>query len=383
MQLHGFLFIFNSYFSSKSLHMKNLYLIIALLLLTAAVVRAQNDNTETLIKEGITLHDKGEYKAALKKYNEVLAMDKNNGEAMYEASITYMSLKNYEKSIEYCDRLIATGENATLAYINKGTALDLMGDYDKSVAVYKEGIEKYPDEFLLHFNLGITYMKGNEIKKAEMKMYDALQNNPEHSSSNLILAYTQVYQQSKVRAILAFYYFLMLESGSPRARKAFIALNEMMGAGVTKEGSNKININIAADRDTTDPFYMADFYLSILSASMHSGDYAKMSESEKFYEYTKGFIDFIGDKVNTEAEHNFYINFYVRFLRDVEKEGLLKAYCYAISATSIKESENWVEKNKSEVIKLYDWFERYTSNNSLRDTKPIQMDPDQKIKKKR
>jgi hypothetical protein len=52
-----------------------------------------------LVNEGVKLHDKGEYEAALRKYDEALATWQQNGLAHYEIGYT-----------KYVQALVAAGE---------------------------------------------------------------------------------------------------------------------------------------------------------------------------------------------------------------------------------------------------------------------------------
>ena len=162
--------------------MKNLYLLLILITSFCSFhAFGQKSDVKALVKEGVALHDNGDYHAAIRKYEEALRIDKDNVSALIELSLSHTHLKNYENAIEYCDRVIALDNKNSLAYMNKGTALDLLGRYSESIGALKLGIQKVPDEYLLHFNLGVTYLKGQEVSKAEQAFLNALKINPNHS----------------------------------------------------------------------------------------------------------------------------------------------------------------------------------------------------------
>lgn len=360
--------------------MRNLFLSTLFILLSALTVYSQ-DKTTSLIEQGVILYDKGDYRGAVKKYEEALKIDSKNTTALYEASMTYINLKEYDKAIEFCDKLIAIGGKTMMAYVNKATALDLMGNDEQAITVYKEGIKLYPDEYMLHFNLGITYIQNKMVLEAEKEMLESLDINPEHPSSNFVLGYIQYIKEDKVRTMLTYYYFLMLEPTSKRSNDAFVRINEMMNHGVEKESDNKININISADRDTTDPFYTADFYFTLKAATMFTEEFAKKSAFEKFYSYTEDVVKFLDEKVGGEKK-NFYVYLYARFLKGVYDAKLLETYCYNISQSAIPESAKWVKKNPDKIEQLYEWFEKFTSGNRFRNDNPIKIDPNEKKKRR-
>src|SRR2546427_6308875 len=53
-----------------------------------------------LIKEGVALHDRGDYDGAVSRYAEVLRENPNNISALYEMSYSYFVKKDYQKSLD-------------------------------------------------------------------------------------------------------------------------------------------------------------------------------------------------------------------------------------------------------------------------------------------
>ncbi len=84
--------------------MPKLIFLIAFLCSSIALV-AQQD-VKQLIEEGVALHDKQDFEGAIKKYDEVLAIDKNNYLAQYEKSLTLMYMKRYDECIALCKWLL-------------------------------------------------------------------------------------------------------------------------------------------------------------------------------------------------------------------------------------------------------------------------------------
>lgn len=57
-----------------------------------------------LIQEGVAQHDRGNYDAAIRMYEEVLGENPNNVEALYELAFSYSMKKDYRKSLEVADK---------------------------------------------------------------------------------------------------------------------------------------------------------------------------------------------------------------------------------------------------------------------------------------
>ena len=83
--------------------------IVALLTVTSAAQKPgppklepapPTDSQKQLIREGIALHDKGDYDGAISRYEAVLRENPNNVQALHEMSFSYFAKKDYQKSIE-------------------------------------------------------------------------------------------------------------------------------------------------------------------------------------------------------------------------------------------------------------------------------------------
>jgi len=149
---------------------------------------AQNRDVTKLVKEGIELHDKGDYEAAIKKYDEALAIDKTDYYANYEKSYTCYIIKRYETCItisKYILDELPDNPNNVSVYSNYGSALDDKGESEKALGIYDRGINKYPGNYLLQFNKGLTLERLDRPSEALICYQRSLRNKPLHPSSNL------------------------------------------------------------------------------------------------------------------------------------------------------------------------------------------------------
>jgi tetratricopeptide (TPR) repeat protein len=86
--------------------------------------------------------------------------------ALYELAYAYFESKDYQKSLDVAYRLAQfKSDLLPRVYVQIGSALDELGDSKKAVETYKTGLKLFPSEYLLHFNLAITYNKLGEVTK--------------------------------------------------------------------------------------------------------------------------------------------------------------------------------------------------------------------------
>src|SRR5687768_10719859 len=109
---------------------------------------APSTEQQTLaVREGIALHDRGDFDGAIRKYEAVLAENPSNALALYEMSFAYSEKKDYKKALEVAYRGAQyKSEHLAGFYLLIGNNLDLLGEPDKAIEVYRKGIKLFPNE---------------------------------------------------------------------------------------------------------------------------------------------------------------------------------------------------------------------------------------------
>lgn len=315
------------------------------LLLAAVIMFSANSFAQTeiekIIKEGISLHDKGNFKGAVTLYNKVLAKDPNSTIALAELANTYLALKDYGNAIRYSDKVIdQKKENLLLAYMVKGTALDELNKSDEAITVYQEGLSKGGNHFLLQYNLGLVYYKIKDVAKAEQAFTSAVLLNPSHSSSHLMLGLLMTEQNEKSKSILAYFYFLLLEPSSERAKEVY---KSVMNNLATTSNSNDTN-EIKLKANSIQGFGALDLALELLLVSRPK----ELKEDIDQLEYiTRAFFNMAHELKKEQS--NFWWNFYVPFFYKISKENQNRVFCYFISQGVKTDSKNWVLSNNDKI----------------------------------
>jgi tetratricopeptide (TPR) repeat protein len=149
-------------------------LVSILLPIMSTAALGQNEGAaDKLVDEGIVLHDKGDYSGAIAKYDQALLVDVNNPVAMTEKAMSLFSLKRHNKSIEFCEKTIAQHPGTATPkslYVTYGNALDILQKHEKSIEVYNQGIQIFPDFYQLYYNKGVT-LSGLNRREEAMKCF--------------------------------------------------------------------------------------------------------------------------------------------------------------------------------------------------------------------
>ncbi len=334
---------------------KKPFAIMAMLLLISICSNAQSD-IETLVKEGIQYHDKGDYDKAIGIYKKALEIDTKSTLVNYEIALSYFSKGDYDNAITYSDVVLKQNkEHMLAAYMTKGSALDMLGKTNESIKLFKKAIKNTDGHFLLFYNLGLNYYKLNDLNNAEENVILAIENNPGHSSSHLMLATIHNQRGNEVQTLLATHYFLFLEPNSQRSIDAYSMLQNNFGGNVSKDAEkpNTINILLSPSEDTD--FGAAELMISLLEASKSTEENEGKTEDEMFVENTESFFKILGE-LKKKKNKEIWWTFYTTFFYDLAKSEHIETYCKYISQSSNENSKKWLAKNTEKLDTFDVWL---------------------------
>lgn len=338
--------------------------LLAVCLISASISFAQG-NYQQLIDEGIALHDKGDYEGALKKYEEVLAADKNNYLANYEKSFTYFAMQKYPESIELCKFLLKldpANPNTKSVYINYGSALDNSGDQKQAIKIFDEGIKAFPDFYLLYYNKGLTLSK-MEKKEDALKVFETgVQYNPMHASSHFAISF--MVQDNKIAALLPTLVFLVIEPDGDRAKMNVKRMESFLNSNVQKKDDKNITISLSSDLlDTKHKKVDNDFHMTEMIVSLSSAlDFDDKYKNETPIDRLKRKLEVVVSSLREGQKEGrgFIWKYYTPFFDELEKRKYLEAYCHIAYTSSADQANNqWLQDNKSQADELYQWLKEY------------------------
>ena len=300
---------------------------------------AQSADFSRHIEAGVKQFEAGNYEAAIEEYEEALKHEGPKGLAQYEIAYALFSMKEYKKSIKYCDKVLdAKGDYLDKAYMIKGSCLDLLGEVDDAIATYQTAINDFPESYLLHYNLALAAYNAGKPEMTKKGCMDALMIYPEHSSSHMLLGYQAKAEGKRVKALLAFYNFLLVEPNSQRSAGAYDTLLGLLRQGVEHDGKNKTNISLSLPAEgESDEFAAAELMLGLLEASKTTKENKKKTEFELFCESTDSFFTVLGELRKPEHD-SFWWTFYVDFFYDMHKAEQVNTFCAFIML--IEENED-------------------------------------------
>ena len=344
--------------------LKKLFLIIFTIISISATAQ-DKEKAALLVNDGIKFHDAGKYTEALDKYREALQADAGNVVARYEMSYTFLSAQQFDSCVYYCENLKTENIPADLlrnVIVNLGSAYDYLKEPQKALKVYNEGIKKFDDFYLLHFNQGLTYLISlNDIENAEKAFQKAVILKPTHTSSHYWL-FRILKDQNKIPALLAASLVAILEGNTARSKEAAGHILQALNPDIKKEGNNTtLSITLPAGfdnkRKSENNFSVVDLGLSLMAAAP-LGDTLKLDQRGKFalqYSMMCGLLE------GYKKQKGFYWKFYAPFFYELKEEGYVELVSNLIlQANNDADATLWVQSHSKDIEKFSQWFGNFS-----------------------
>ncbi len=328
---------------------------ILLICFTSFLIEAQS-KIDAYVESGIELHNQGHYKEAIAMYKRALEIEPKSSLVNYEISFSYFELGEYEKAIEYSDKVLKNkAEHMIYAYITKGSSLDLLGKTKESIKLFEKAIKTQENHYLLYYNLALNYYKINELKKAEENVIKAIEANNSHSSSHLMLAHIHNEQGNTVQTLLASYFFLFLEPNSSRSAATYELLHQTFGKNVTVDEDKPNTINISLSPKSDSEFSSVELMVAMLTASKSLEKNEGKTNEELFVQNTESFFKVLGE-LKKDSNKNIWWEFYTTFFYKLAKSNHLETFCNYISQSGNKNAEKWLDENNDKLAELDNWL---------------------------
>lgn len=332
---------------------------------------AQNkEDAEKMVDEGVAWHDKGDYDAAIEKYNQALALDADNLLALSEKGLTLVALQRFDEAIKCSKTALEKhpGEKGLkLVYVNYGNPLDGLGKSSNSLEIYEAGIKAFPDFYELYFNKGVTLASLQKYDEALLSFHKAVALNPNHASSHNGIGRLSTAQNKKIPALLAYARFLVIEPGSERSKQNLAGIQKILHGNATQTGEKNVTINIdpamletsKKGKNKENNFSSTEFLMA-MSAGLDFNDENKNKTAvEKFIDKFKLVCSSLSE--TQKDNRGFYWSYYVPYFASMNDNKMVETFGYIAFASSGDEAvTDWLKNHKEDTDKFYDWSEAFT-----------------------
>ncbi len=100
------------------------------------------------------------YEKAIETYNKLISLYPGSSEAVsvnINLGVLYGRFEEWDKAIECYESAIKAGTSFANVYANLSKDYMARGEYDKAKKVLEDGLNRFPDNLMAHWNLGMLY----------------------------------------------------------------------------------------------------------------------------------------------------------------------------------------------------------------------------------
>jgi tetratricopeptide (TPR) repeat protein len=238
------------------------------------------------------------------------------------------------------------------AYIIWGSALDEEGKWKQSLQVYEEGLQYFPSEYLLHYNQGFTLYRNQQYPAAELAFSRAIEANPTHPGSHLLLGLTEQAMDRRTGTILPLCIFLLLEPQSERSGSAWETLAGMQvrnlnrsGKQARQDGSGIFEGNIRKLDERAEEALLAAQSTPLSDTSMLA----------RFALRNSLLFNALPDSLSGDT--GIWHQLYLPFFKALASSGQSEAFSYYISQGVQPEGvKSWFSNNPAKSASFSSWF---------------------------
>lgn len=154
--------------------------------------RLNSRNARTCNDRGNESRNLGQYKNAIRDYNEAIRLDPQFAYAYNNRGKAYEALGQYQRAIQDYDEAIRLDELNSpdsyvfIKYINRGNAYKQLGQYDRALADYDQAIRYYPEMGMLYCGRGDAYLLVRQYEHAIQDYNESLRIDPHYMSHHII-----------------------------------------------------------------------------------------------------------------------------------------------------------------------------------------------------
>lgn len=321
---------------------------------------SQNE-ASLLVKEGAKLHDRGDFNGAIEKYKKALEINPLSERVLYEMSYTYLAMGEYEEALKYSTKVINLHAKPNIlldAYNVKGGALAATGNYKGAIELLTEAEKSFGDDYLLNYNLGLSYYKINDDINAIKYLEKSINNRIDYPESYFIYAYALCNQKRWLEAYFVLGSYLLLSPDGDSSKDVFGDMYDILQNDLCSTDSMKVPVN-GVDH--------AKITLAIQKVNSAAPNTSQENNYNRFQAGTMAITAEL-KKMEKDANTGIFWDLIEPTFTDILNSGYMETFCRYISVSAVPESLKWWKDNPQKVDEFKHWFENANNTEEKSET---------------
>lgn len=266
---------------------------------------------DDVFEELVELYKKDSLKDAIAVVDKIDRNDTSYVDALMKKAALLLTDEQYKKAIEIDNIGLSIQDDRTnhqFFYINKAESYKGLKEYDKALAVYDEGLKKFPLCIKFIMYKGEVNLAAKRTEEAERLFFEALELNPLDYEPHLKLGVLAAEQGRTVEAIMAFEMSLICAPYSQYSINIIRSLEQLESKSYKKK--------LELDEEST--LFKSEQLLLESKAAYNSkykirakklAKYGLVRQSQLLYE----------KMIYKKAEENQWMQFYVKYYKSLYK----------------------------------------------------------------
>ena len=314
----------------------------------AALAQQQPATLPTAVRayeQGVALHDRGEFAAAIREYLLVPSSDSGYVDIQGELALSYLQNKQYQEAAEASRRAIALGMHNAQPYYVLAEAEENLKHEAETFQAYTDGLKRLPYNQLLWFNQGVSHDALKRRPQALASWQRSLELKPLHPGTHYQLAWLALEQGQTARALISLLTYLAIVPDGPNSQNALITAEKIAN-----------NAQEVDEKEREKPFVpneaFQDLDLLLTSRVALRPDY---KSKVKFDANIVKQLQLLVEKFPAAGpnETDLWLRAYAPMVEALRQDDNLTAFTYLIlSSADDKRAAKWVAANKSKVERM-------------------------------
>ena len=319
-----------------------------------------------LLKEGVGLHDKGQYAEAAARYQLITPGDSAYAQAQSELALSLISAEKYAEGVAAAQRSLARNPTDVEALSLLASGQEGLKQIDAARQTYARAVGLFPYNARLWLNRGIAEYNLGTPELALAYMQRALVLNPGHSTPHRLLGVLAARQGQPSHAMLGLLLFLAIEPQGERSQPALVLLEKLAGGQpIVDDGEKVPAFSPNGNFEELDQL--------ITSKVALNKDYVtKVKFNAALVKQTQLLVEKF--PVDADPASDFWVRAYAPVIKVLRQDDNLTTFTYLILlSASDDHARQWVKANKSRIEKLTTALS--TPLLALRDQQPLPEGP--------
>ncbi len=314
-----------------------------------------------LIKEGVALHNKGDYDAALARYQAVLDENADDLLAWYETSVTLSMKKELPKALAAAMRGAEYSSERVGEFYNMiGNIYAQMKLPDTAIRAFEYGITLDPTEAQLHYNLSVSYAAARRAGDALKAVKTAVSLRPDYGSAHYNAAVLFLAGGYPVPALLAAGRYLTLDQQTQRAAAALSIFLSIMRENQQQSRGGGSPSPVPSGKTDEGTFTTVEAIIYAGRAPRTAAPVQETPEIRRLVEQMSAVIGALAAQAKSESTWSFAYQYYVPYFVQMHERNFVQPFVHFIfQRAGLPGTAEWLTANSRDVKAFLEWSATY------------------------